>query len=506
MSMTARNRSANAHNAVHVVEILRKYKQSSGQMVNLDKSAICFSRNATEKEKIEIFSLLGQQQRNEMSIYLGLPVIVGRSKKKMLKFIKDRVKTKIKGWKGKFLSRAGKEVMLKFVLAAIPTYALSCFQLPDGSWIWRSIFWGRDLLVTGLRWRISDGKNINVWIDPWIPRKNGFTPKNIQMQNNLDFKVADLIDEDTHTWKLHKISTTFEPEDVDAILSIPISIIAKRLQNLDKTCKICGLESEDIEHMLFRCPRSQFVWKQSPINWPDIDNITDFSMWWYNLFLNAKHFPESTELLDLSVNLMWQIWKGRNAWCFNQEMLEPTEIVSKALFEYEEYKDLFTSCLAARHSTGNEFLPKPTNFHDDVLLFTDARLRYDDQHASIGVAALNSLGKLLHAHGSSIQYVGKIMTAKAIAIRKALECAITLGWKSVKIISDAKNVVDMIQKQVATSWEIEVLCETIWKLSSMLDHVEFLYIPRKLNKAAHSLAKFSISLLKDISWEKFFPT
>ncbi|OIT25842.1 hypothetical protein A4A49_64662, partial [Nicotiana attenuata] len=168
---------------------------------------------------------------------------------------------------------------------------------------------------------------------------------------------------------------------------------------------------------------------------------------------------------------MWQIWKGRNAWCFNQKMLEPSDIVSKALFEYEEYKDLLTSCLAARYSIGNEFLPKLTNFQDDVLLFTNAGLRCNDRHASIGVAALNSLGKLLHAHGSSIQYVEKTMTAEAIAIRKALECAITLGWKSVKILSDAKNVVDKIQKQVATSWEIEVLCEDIWKLSSMLDHV-----------------------------------
>ncbi|XP_070026376.1 uncharacterized protein [Nicotiana sylvestris] len=282
------------------------------------------------------------------------------------------------------------------------------------------------------------------------------------MQNNLDLKVADLIDEDTHTWKLHKISTTFEPEDVDAILSIPISII--------------GLND-------------RLLWNHSKSG---------------NYEVKSGYYL-AKGLADLSVNLMWQIWKGRNAWCFNQEMLEPTEIVSKALFEYKKYKDLLTSCLAARYSTGNEFLPKLTNFHDDVLLFKDAGLRCDDRHASIGVAALNSFGKLLHAHGSSIQYVGKTMTAEAIAIRKALECAITLGWKSVKILSDAKNVVDMIQKQVATSWEIEVLCEDIWKLSSMIDLVEFLYIPRKLNKVAHNLAKFSISLLKNISWEKFFP-
>jgi len=117
---------------------------------------------------------------------------------------------------------------------------------------------------------------------------------------------------------------------------------------------------------------------------------------------------------------------------------------------------------------------KLTNLQDDILLFTDAGLQNDDGRASIGIVALDSLGNLLHAHGSSIQFVGKVMTAEAIAIRKALEYAISKGWKRVKILSDAKNVVDMIQKRVATSWEIEVLCEDIWKLSSMFNHVEFI--------------------------------
>ncbi|WMV49247.1 hypothetical protein MTR67_042632 [Solanum verrucosum] len=133
-------------------------------------------------------------------------------------------------------------------------------------------------------------------------------------------------------------------------------------------------------------------------------------------------------------------------------------------------------------------------------------LQNDDGRASIGIVALDSLGNLLHAHGSPIQFVGKVMTAEAIAIRKALEYAINKGWKRVKILSDAKNVVDMIQKRVATSWEIEVLCEDIWKLSSMFNHVEFIYISRSVNKIADStLARYSISLLKEISWEKFFP-
>ena len=49
----------------------------------------------------------------------------------MLEFIKNKVKSKIKGWKNNFLSPARKEVMLKSVLSAIPSYALSCFKILD---------------------------------------------------------------------------------------------------------------------------------------------------------------------------------------------------------------------------------------------------------------------------------------------------------------------------------------------------------------------------------------
>lgn len=54
------------------------------------------------------------------------------TKKDLLSFIKERVLFKIKCWKDKFLSQAEKEILLKSVLAVIPSYALSCLQLPNG--------------------------------------------------------------------------------------------------------------------------------------------------------------------------------------------------------------------------------------------------------------------------------------------------------------------------------------------------------------------------------------
>ena len=39
---------------------------------------------------------------------------------------------KLQGWEGKLLSQAGREVLTKVVIQAIPTYAMGCFKMPLG--------------------------------------------------------------------------------------------------------------------------------------------------------------------------------------------------------------------------------------------------------------------------------------------------------------------------------------------------------------------------------------
>jgi len=115
-----------------IQEILNTYQSTSGQLINLDKSEISFNRNVPDDRKILFQGWMQIKVVECHSKYMGLPAFVGRSKKQVFNFVQDRVWKKLKGWKEKFLSTAGREVLIKSLIQAIATYVMSCFLLPMG--------------------------------------------------------------------------------------------------------------------------------------------------------------------------------------------------------------------------------------------------------------------------------------------------------------------------------------------------------------------------------------
>lgn len=110
--------------------LLELYERGLGQLINLDKSSVLFSKNFQAKEKEEISLHLGGIARVDQGKYLGLPMVVNKTKCHIFSFIKEKVKARLGSWKNKMLSLAGKEVMLKAVCMAMPIHAMSCFKLP----------------------------------------------------------------------------------------------------------------------------------------------------------------------------------------------------------------------------------------------------------------------------------------------------------------------------------------------------------------------------------------
>ena len=79
--------------------------------------------------KIEIKEALGVPEIIHYDKYLGLPSLIGRHKKARFDYIKERIWRKLQGWEEKLLSQAGREILIKVMVQAIPTYTMSCFLL-----------------------------------------------------------------------------------------------------------------------------------------------------------------------------------------------------------------------------------------------------------------------------------------------------------------------------------------------------------------------------------------
>jgi ribonuclease HI len=131
-----------------IQEILAIYEKASGQQLNRAKTNLFFSRNTTQATQEDIKEILGVPSIQQYEKYLGLPSLVGKEKITCFSQIKERVWSKVKGWKEKLLSQAGQEILIKAVVQAIPTYTMNCFKLPvtlckEIEGIIRRFWWGQ---------------------------------------------------------------------------------------------------------------------------------------------------------------------------------------------------------------------------------------------------------------------------------------------------------------------------------------------------------------------------
>ncbi|KAF3596365.1 hypothetical protein DY000_02023871 [Brassica cretica] len=110
---------------------------------------------------------------------------------------------------------------------------------------------------------------------------------------------------------------------------------------LNVTCSSCNNGGEDIGHVLFHCPFAKEVWSLSSIPMPPS------GVWSRSVFLNLLHLincgkrrSQAPETGLVFPWILWQIWKARNAFCFEHIRLDPVVVLDKALVEAEVWREL----------------------------------------------------------------------------------------------------------------------------------------------------------------------
>lgn len=92
-----------------------------------------------------------------------------------------------------------------------------------GSYAWKNILIGRDIIQRGLRWRVGNGEKINIWQHRWLPRKH---PPQLPICPIDDFEhswVSCLIDPNTRRWQTDIVDGLFVEADAEMIKKILLS-------------------------------------------------------------------------------------------------------------------------------------------------------------------------------------------------------------------------------------------------------------------------------------------
>ncbi|CAN6543407.1 unnamed protein product [Malus baccata var. baccata] len=149
---------ADGKNCRNLVDLINMYYDASGQQVNFQKSSVYFGANIPKRVSAELANILRVQVVHDPGAYLGVPAIWGRSKKRGLVYIKEKIMGKVQGWKHKLLSTAGREVLVKAVVQAIPAYPMYIFKFPA------TVCHDFDTIVADFLWESQGAKRKTHWV------------------------------------------------------------------------------------------------------------------------------------------------------------------------------------------------------------------------------------------------------------------------------------------------------------------------------------------------------
>jgi hypothetical protein len=108
--------------------ILQIFAAASGLNTNMTKTEYYPIR--CEEINLDFLTSTGHTISTFPTTYLGLPLGIRNPSRAILQSLVQKIGNKLPGWKRKFLTYHGRELLVKTVLTAMPIHFLTIFKLP----------------------------------------------------------------------------------------------------------------------------------------------------------------------------------------------------------------------------------------------------------------------------------------------------------------------------------------------------------------------------------------
>ncbi|KAL4340591.1 hypothetical protein GQ457_08G017500 [Hibiscus cannabinus] len=438
-------------------DILSCYEYSLGHKMNVDKSYIYYSNGMIVESEEMISSILNMRDELEVGNYLGLPLIVGKSKMQALGFLTESVDKRVNGWTKNLLSFGGREVLLKVVAHALPAYAMGCFLLPE------------------------------CILDPIINTMRGMD--------------------------VHKVKQVFSVVDANSILNCPTNPAHEDIQVWgNHTSGIYNVKSvyRWISSAQALKGDSSTIWKNIAAM-PTLPKIKNFA--WrlcYEAFplvrklayagLATRLCSMCQESVETGLHAFRDCSSIREAFdlCNLNKWIHDAQLIPhKLVVDYAQL--LSADFLNAQETTPNlnESIPQDKwsrPLQNNIKINVDGAFNPTSRKATIGVIARNSYGMMIDGCAFQLRGLHTTDSAEACAFKEGVKLAISNGWTHVIFEEDAYNIVSKLErKDLDHSLAAYHLLSTVQVLADYPDF-SFAFVRRALNRAAHGLAQWVVNV------------
>ncbi|XP_057438067.1 uncharacterized protein LOC130730153 [Lotus japonicus] len=409
--------------ADHALATIKRYEEASGQRVNFDKTELSFSQNVPEQLCTQIRNRMEVKVVDSHDKYLGLPTVIGRSKKAVFLKVQERMVKKLKGWKEKFLSRAGKEVLLKSVAQAIPIYLMSCFRLPENvcssmASLMANFWWGQKNSEKKIHWMS--------WANLCKPKASG----GLGFRDFKSFNEALLAKQ---VWRLIQNEESILFKCLKAryfprtfLLSAPVGFRPSYAWR-----SICSARNLIKEESVWKCHWVRQVWFASSLSIRSGDIQLEIDKWIQQLACSV-----GGEIMDQIAMVLWSIWKARNESFFKKikpDVCKSLDLAINLRTEWLCHQPQFEKM----GSSSAVWTPPPSG---------SMKLNFDAGWAGprgqgFGLVVRDDKGAFQVAASHYEDHRSDPLVAEALSFRWALKLAAEWNLDNLVIVSDCQQLV-----------------------------------------------------------------
>ena len=131
-----------------LIDVLTSFCNSSGLKVNFGKSRVMTSRNVNRHLKNALAQLSPVKFASDLERYLGFPLTQGHVKRSDFNFIMYCIQSRLEGWKGRMLNKAGRATLARIIISFIAICYMQNQLFPNAvcnsiNKTIRNFIWGR---------------------------------------------------------------------------------------------------------------------------------------------------------------------------------------------------------------------------------------------------------------------------------------------------------------------------------------------------------------------------